>query len=91
MTDQIPNPTEYIQPPVTLIITTYELSEDVNKNPIWRATVTHVFSGETVERVYQISEAHKTTDQFYKASFEGVLPWKGGNIYLRNSEPQIIQ
>ncbi len=91
MPEQIPNPTEYTQPPVTLIITTYELSEDANKNPIWRATVTHVFSGETVERVYQISEAHKTTDQFYKASFEGVFPWKGGNIYLRNSDPQIIQ
>lgn len=91
MSDQIPNPTEYTQPPVTLIITTYELAEDSNKNPIWKATVTHVFSGETVERVRQISEAHKLTDSFYKASFEGVFPWKGGNIYLKNSEPQIVQ
>jgi hypothetical protein len=90
MTGQIPNPTEYIQPPVNLVITTYELSEDANKNPVWIATVTHVFSGETVDRVYQIAEAHKKTDAFFAASFSGVFPWKGGNIYLKNSK-EIIQ
>lgn len=91
MPNQIPNPTEYTQPPVNLIITTYELAEDTNNNPIWKATVTHIFSGETVERVHQISDAHKLTDSFYKASFEGVLPWKGENLYLKNSEPEIIK
>lgn len=91
MSNQIPNPTAYTQPPVTLIITTYELSEDANNNPIWKATVTHAFSGETVKRVHQIAEAHKTTDAFFAASFKGVFPWKGGNIYLKNSEEQIIQ
>ena len=91
MTDQVPDPIGYIQPPVNLIITTYELSEDTNKNPIWKAAVTHIFSGETVERVHQIAEAHKTTDAFYAASFKGIFPWKGENIYLKNSEQEIIQ
>lgn len=91
MTDQIPNPTQYIQPSVNLVITTYELSEDTDKNPVWKAAVTHVFSGETVERVCQIAEAHKTTDSFFAASFSGILPWKGGNIYLKNSEEEIVQ
>lgn len=91
MPNQIPNPTEYTQPPVNLIITTYELAEDTNNNPIWKATVTHIFSGESVERVHQIAESHKTTDAFFAASFKGVFPWKGGNLYLKNSEQEIIQ
>ena len=90
MSNQIP-PTEYKVPPVTLVITTYELAQDNSGNDFWKATVSHVFHGETVGRVYQISEAHKLTDTFYKASFEGALPWKGENIYLKNSEPQIIK
>ena len=91
MSNQIPNPTEFVQPAINLIITTYELAEDTPGHPVWKATVSHVFTGETVGRVHQIMEAHKTTDIFFAASFEGVLPWKGGNIYLKNSEPQIIQ
>ena len=91
MRSQIPNPTEFLQPPVNLIITTYELAEDIPGHPIWKATLTHIFSGETVERARQIMEAHKTTDSFFAASFKGVLPWNGGNIYLKNSEPQILQ
>ena len=90
MSNQIPNPTQYTQPPVSLIITTYELSEDANNKPIWKAAVTHLFSGETVERVHQISEAHKTTDAFYKSSFEGRFPYKGGIIILKNSEFEIV-
>ena len=89
MTDQ--EPIGYTQPPVNLIISTYELSEDANKNPIWKATVTHMFSGETVERVHQIAESHKITDAFFAASFKGVFPIKEGNIYLKNSEEEIIQ
>lgn len=91
MSNEIPNPTAYTQPSVTLIITTYELAEDANNNPIWKATVTHVFSGETIERVYQISEAHKVTDQFYKASFEGRFPYKDRVIILKNSEFEIMK
>ena len=91
ITDEISDPVGYIQPPVMLMITTYELTEDSNKNPIWKATVSHIFSGETVERVHQIADAHKKTDTFFAASFEGVFPWKDGNIYLKNSESQIIQ
>jgi|SRR3972149_950578 len=91
MSDQIQDPTEFIQPLVNLIITTYELSEDTSENPIWKSTVTHVFTGETEERVYQIMEAHRTTDAFFAASFKGVFPWKGGDIYLKNSEIEIVR
>lgn len=93
MINQIPEPTEYATPPVTLIITTYELAEKKGtitpeENPYeWLATVTHAFHGETDERVYQISEAHKRTDAFYKGSFEG----RYNNIILKNSEFQIIR
>lgn len=90
MSNKVPEPTGYIQPPVNLIITTYELSED-NNNPIWKAVVTHLFSGETLERVHQISEAHKTTDAFYKSSFEGRFPYNGGVIILKNSEQEIVK
>lgn len=94
---QIPEPEEFSIPPVSLIITTYELAEKKEhippgENPYeWLATTTHIFHGDTVERVYQISESHKQTDTFYKASFEGRFPWKGGTIILKNSEFQIIQ
>ncbi len=90
MSNEIPNSTEYKVPPVTLMITTYELTEDDQKIPIWNATVTHVFHGETTERVYQISDAHKLTDAFYRASFEGRFPYKGGVIILKNSKFEIM-
>lgn len=89
-------PQEYKVPSVSLIVTTYELSE--KKTPVkpgdnsyeWLATTTHIFHGDTVERVYQIMNSHKETDSFFKASFEGRFPWKGGVIILKNSEPQIV-
>lgn len=92
MTDQI-LPQTYRVPPVNLIITTYELAE--KKKPIspgenpyeWLATVTHIFEGDTVERVYQISDAHKKTDAFYAGSFQG----RYNGIILKNSEFQIIK
>lgn len=86
MTDQYPNPTEFTTPPIALIITTYELSEQPKGHYFWKATVTHAFYGETEERTYQISEAHKKTDAFYAGSFQG--KWNG--VILRNSESQII-
>ncbi len=91
MQAKTPEPTGYIQPPVNLIISTYELAEDADNNPIWKATLTHVFTGETIERVHEIAEAHKKTDTFFAASFDGVFKWKGGEIYLKNSEPQIVR
>lgn len=86
MVDQYPNPTEYITPPVSLIITTYELAEDPKGHYFWKATVTHAFQGETIERVHQILDAHRKTDVFFDGSFKG--EWNG--IILRNSEPQIM-
>jgi hypothetical protein len=87
MTNQYPNPTEYTTPPITLIVTTYELTEEPKNHYFWKATTTHLFHGETIERVYQISDAHKVTDAFYKGSFEG----RYNGIILKNSEFQIIQ
>lgn len=94
---KVSEPKEYRISPISLIITAYELSE--KKTPVkpgenpyeWLATVTHVFHADTVERAYQISESHKETDAFYKASFEGRFPWKGSVIILKNSEFQIIK
>lgn len=90
MNDQTPEPIEYTTPKVTLIVTTYEFAEDPKGHYFWNAAVSHLFHGETAERVYQLSESHKVTDAFYKASFEGKFPWKGGVLILKNSEPQII-
>lgn len=87
MPDQYPNSTEFVQPPITLVITTYELAEEPQGHYFWKATTTHLFHGETVERVYQISEAHKKTDAFYAGSFQG----KYNGIILRNSEFKIIR
>lgn len=86
MSNQYPNPTEYTTPPVGLIITTYELAEDPNGHYFWKAAVSHVFHGETIERVHQILDAHRKTDVFFDGSFKG--EWNG--IILKNSEPQIM-
>lgn len=87
---QIPEPEEFSVPPVSLIVTTYELAEEPPGHYFWKAVLSHIFHGETIERAYQLSESHKETDAFYKASFEGRFPWRGGTIILKNSEPQII-
>jgi hypothetical protein len=86
MTDQYPNPTEYTTPLVTLIITTYELAEEPKDHYFWNATVSHIFHGETIERVHEILNAHRKTDVFFDGSFKG--EWNG--IILKNSEPQIM-
>ena len=87
MTNQYPNPTEYSTPPVGLVITTYELAEEPKGHYFWKATVSHIFYGETIERAYQILNAHRKTDVFFDGSFRG--EWNG--IILKNSEPQIIR
>lgn len=86
MPNQYPIPTEYSTPSISLIVTTYELAEEPQGHYFWNATTTHVFHGETVERVYQISDAHKKTDAFYAGSFQG----KYNGIILKNSEFQIV-
>jgi len=86
MSDQYPNPNEFSTPPISLIVTTYELAEEPKGHYFWKATVTHCFHGETIERVYQISDAHRKTDAFYAGSFKG--EWNG--IILKNSEFQIV-
>ena len=83
----IPEPKEYSIPVISLTVTTYELAEEPAGRYFWKSTVTHTFYGETVERAYQISDAHKRTDAFYAGSFQG--KWNG--IILKNSEFQIVQ
>lgn len=81
MTDQ-----KYVQPPISLLITTYELSEPTPGNYQWVATVSHIFHGDSLEHVWKLVEAHKRTDTFFAGSFEG----RYNDIILMNSEPKII-
>lgn len=75
---------EYITPSLMLTVSTYEL---VNNK--WIATMTHIFYANTQEELFKIMDAHKTTDSFFRASFEGIFKWKGEIIVLQNSEPFI--
>lgn len=59
----------------------------------WNYTLSHMFPGETDEEVFNIVKAHMTTDSFLNASmtnkidettYEGVFPYKGGNLILRS-------
>lgn len=82
----ISEPNEFSVPPISLIVTTYELAEEPKGHYFWKATVSHVFHGETIERVHQILNVHRKTDVFFDGSFKG--EWNG--IILKNSEPQIM-
>lgn len=75
---------EYIIPPLQLTITTYELIEDK-----WIASVSHTFHASNQETLFRLIEAHKTTDSYFKASFDGVFNYHGGTIYLINSEAKV--
>lgn len=74
----------YETPKLMLTISTYELRDDK-----YIATLTHTFYADTQQDLFSLMEAHKTTDSFFRASFEGVFKWKEGVIVLRNSEPFI--
>lgn len=73
---------KFIPSKVTLKITTYE---KIASNT-WKESVTHEFHGDTIEEAHAVLTAHKLTDTFFNASFIGVFSFKGGIIYLKNSE-----
>lgn len=79
------NEEEYIIPELQTTITTYELMGDK-----WIASVSHTFHAHDQKTLFRLIDAHKTTDQYFKASFEGQFIYHGGIIYLRNSEPEVL-
>lgn len=73
-------------PDLAMLITTYELSQE-NGKPLFVATVSHTFFGDTEEELKGIMQAHAKTDLFFAGSMKG--NWNG--IILRNSEPVIYR
>lgn len=73
-------------PALAMLITTYELRKE-NGKPVFIATVSHTFFGDTEEELKGIMQAHEKTDQFFAGSLKG--NWNG--ITLRNSEPLIYR
>lgn len=73
-------------PVLAMLITTYELSQE-NGKPVFVATVSHTFLGDTEEELKGIMQAHAKTDQFFAGSLKG--NWNG--IILKNSEPVIYR
>lgn len=78
------NKEEYIIPELQATITTYELMGDK-----WIASVSHSFHAHDQETLFRLIEAHKTTDSYFKASYEGVFYYHGNTIYLINSEIKV--
>lgn len=75
---------EYIIPELMVTVTTYELLGNR-----WEATVSHSFHAHDQETLFRLIEAHKSTDTYFRASFEGIFHYHGGLIYLRNSEAKV--
>lgn len=84
--------TEYIgmksmtekKPKLTVSIITSEFY-----NGTWTPVLKHTFYGESEEELADLINAHRSTDSFFRSSFEGVFKWKGSEIKLKNSEPKI--
>lgn len=76
---------QYIIPELMVTVTSYELTGDK-----WVATVSHSFHAHDQETLFRLIEAHKMTDVYFKASFDGQFNYHGGTIYLRNSEIKIL-
>lgn len=75
---------EYIIPELQITITTYELMGDK-----WIASVSHTFHASDQQTLFRLIEAHKSTDAYFKASFDGIFQYHGGSIYLRNSDAKV--
>jgi len=79
------NEEEYIIPELQITITAYELMGDK-----WIASVSHSFHANDQETLFRLIEAHKSTDAYFRASFEGQFVYHGGTIYLRNSDVKVV-
>jgi hypothetical protein len=66
-----------------LAITTYEQSDD--PTPRWNPVLTHTFWGNTLDQAVEYAKSHLITDKFFRASFSGSMPWKGGTLVLANT------
>jgi len=75
---------EYIIPELMVTVTAYELLGNR-----WEATVSHSFHAHDQETLFRLIEVHKSTDSYFKASFDGIFNYHGGTIYLRNSEIKV--
>lgn len=84
-TNMVDTNEEYIIPELQTTITTYELLGNR-----WEAAVSHTFHAHDQETLFRLIEAHKTTDAYFRASFEGQFIYHGGTIYLRNSEIKVV-
>lgn len=69
-----------LKAPVTLIVTTYEFTPEGSLNP----TLFHGFYGKDLVSALGIAKAHLKTDEFFRASFEGEMPWNGSVLRLAN-------
>lgn len=61
-------------------ITTYEVNNEGNYNPI----LAHTFYGRTFEEAVNYAKSHLETDFFFSSSFIGQMSWKGDVLYLAN-------
>lgn len=68
------------KPKFKYTITTLELTEDEQGNPIYNETLSHAFYGDSVEQIQAIIRAHSQTDTFFAGSMIG----KWNNIVLKN-------
>lgn len=66
-------------------ITTYEITSEGQLNPV----LTHVFWGHDLQQAIGYAKSHLITDDFFSASFEGGMPWKGSILRMTN-EGKII-
>lgn len=52
---------------------------------MWNPVLAHTFYGQTEEELENLVQAHRTTDSFFDASFNGIFKWKGTEIKLKNT------
>lgn len=70
-----------LKAPVTLIVTTYELTSESQYKP----TLSHSFYGDDITSAFGVAKSHLKTDEFFRSSFEGEMPWRGSFLRLSNN------
>jgi hypothetical protein len=70
-----------LKAPVTLIVTTYELTSESQYKP----TLSHSFYGDNITSVLGVAKSHLKTDEFFRASFEEEMPWRSSFLRLSNN------
>lgn len=56
----------------------------------WNPVLKHEFYGNTEEELENLIQAHRITDSFFDASYQGKFKWKGTEIKLKNFEPKLL-